>query len=73
MSFETEPVRLANAITALMMATAPLGHLFNWWTLSADQLAGIETAIIAIGQFASTVFVRARVTPVVPIEPTPPG
>lgn len=58
-----EPVAIANALKGLIVAVAPLGSLFGWWELSEQELAQITVAIIAIGEFLSTVFVRKRVTP----------
>lgn len=59
-----EPVAIANAVAALITAIAPLGQLFGWWELSADQLAGIIVAVGAIGTFAATLFSRNSVTPI---------
>jgi hypothetical protein len=59
-----EPVAIANAVKGLVVAVAPLGTLFGLWDLTADQLAGITVAIVAVGEFVATVFTRARVTPV---------
>jgi len=58
-----EPVAVANAVKGLVVAVAPLGTLFGWWDLSADQLAGITVAIVAVGEFVATVFTRSKVTP----------
>lgn len=63
MNVETEPVAIANAVNALLLAVAPLGTLFGWWSLGEDQLAGVTVAILALGTFVATLFGRARVTP----------
>jgi len=60
----TEPVAIASAINALLIAIAPLGTLFGLWELTPDQLAGITVAVLAVGTFIATVFSRSRVTPV---------
>ena len=59
-----EPVAIANAVNALLIAIAPLGTLFGWWELDEDQLAGITVAILAVGTFVATLFGRSKVTPV---------
>lgn len=59
-----EPVAIANAINALLVAVAPLGTLFGWFELTEEQLAGITVAVLAVGGFITTVFARSKVTPV---------
>lgn len=59
-----EPVAIANAVNALLVAVAPLGTLFGWWDLGEDQLAGITVAILAVGTFIATLLGRSKVTPV---------
>jgi hypothetical protein len=61
---DTEPVAIANAFNALLVAVAPLGTLFGLWEISEDQLAGITVAVVAVGGFISTVVARNRVSPV---------
>lgn len=60
----TEPVAIANAVNALLISVAPVGQLFGLWSLDADQLAGITTAVLAVGTFAATLLGRSKVTPV---------
>lgn len=59
-----EPVAIANALNALLVAVAPLGTLFGLWEITEDQLAGITVAVLAVGGFITTVFARSKVTPV---------
>lgn len=61
---EREPVAIAAAVNALLVAVAPLGTLFDLWSISEDQLAGITVAVTAVGGFITALFARSKVTPV---------
>ncbi len=45
-----------SALTAAITAVANLGALFSLWNLTADQLAGINVAVVAVGTLVHVLF-----------------
>ncbi len=65
MNTSREPVAIAGAVQALLVATFSLARLFEWWHWSDEQTAGVGLLYVAfVGVL--TAITRGKVTPVDP-------
>lgn len=65
----TEPVALADALTAVPPAVLAVLTAFGWWTPSPEQLTALGGLYVALLGVATT-WKRARVTPMhLPFDP----
>lgn len=61
---KAEPLAIIAASVVVVQLLAPGAVIFSLVEWSVDQLAYIETLIIAVSAIPATLFVRSRVTPV---------
>lgn len=45
-----------SALTAAVTAVVNLVTLFGWWSITDDQLAGINVAVVAVGALVHALF-----------------
>jgi Co/Zn/Cd efflux system component len=65
----SEPVSLADALTAVPVALLGVLTAFEWWTPTPEQLASLAGLYLAVLGVASA-WKRARVTPMhLPVDP----
>ena len=61
---KAEPLAVIAAVVVVVQLFAPGVVIFNLVDWTVDQLAFIESFIIALSAIPATLFVRSRVTPV---------
>lgn len=65
MTSTREPVAVAGAVQAFLVAVFSLANLFGWWHWSAEQTAGVGLAYVAFVGVLTAV-TRGKVSPVDP-------
>ena len=63
-----EPAAIVAAVVVVLQLLAPGAVLFGFVDWAVEQLAWVETFVIAVSAVVGTLFVRARVVPVNPGE-----
>ena len=64
-----EPVAIAAAVQAVLVAAAALG----WTYLDDVRIAAVTTAVATVGTVAAVLVARGRVRAIRPTDPTPPA
>lgn len=64
-----EPVLIASAVQAVLVAAAALG----WTYLDDTRIAAVVSAVATIGTVAAILVARGRVRAIRPTDPTPPA
>ena len=58
-----EPVGIGALVVAFVNSVLAAGTLLNVWSLTADQVAGLNLVVVNLVLLASAVLTRRKVTP----------
>lgn len=63
MTLSNEPVAVGTAFVMFANAVVQLGQLLDVYSLTGDQLAGVNLVLVTGVTFVAAVFTRRKVTP----------